>query len=135
MILYKSMSYNIVKEIYPDIDINIHNEYIIIKVNENNVGLFELQPLTKISYVLHSYIRPEFRDKSYSTRATKALVKFLKERTQIKKLIGAIPVLIAKQLNIANQINAKACGLIHKGVIYDGIVQDLLLFELDIHEV
>ncbi len=132
MILFKTLSYNLIKDIYPELDINVKNDYIIIKVNQNNIGFFELQPLTKITSLLHTYIAKEYRNKHYSSRATKKLLEYVKENTRIHKLLGSIPVSVKQQQTVAEKIGARVCGIIKEGIVWDGELQDLLLFELTI---
>lgn len=134
MILKNTLNPDIIYSITDKVIINAHNLYIVISVDNIYIGLFELQCLTKTTYIVHMCIKDNFQKQGHGLKAFLKLKKFMQVTSPIRKLIGTIPIQNTNILSIVNKCNAKACGLIKDGVIFDGVLQDLLLFELDLTE-
>lgn len=134
MLLKTTLNPDIINSIYK-LDINAANLYITIQIDNKYVGMFELQEMTKITYIVHMHIKEEYQKQGLGPKAFKELLQYLKETSQIRKLIGSIPANNNRILSIVKKTSAKCCGLIKDGIIFKGVLQDLVLYELDLLEV
>ncbi len=122
----------VINRIY-QLDVNIRNKYLLILDEDikTYIGLFEIQPITKITGILHMHVSPEFQKKGNGIKAFNALMDYLKDK-EFKQLIGTIPVKNNKIMSVVNKTEAKCIGLIRDGIIFDDVLQDLALYQIEV---
>src|SRR5439155_159147 len=81
--------------------INPYNEYIVIRNDQEVIGLFEIQSLTKICGILHLHIIQKHQRKGYGQKAFKTLIECLKG-SKYKSLISGLPVENKAILRLSN---------------------------------
>lgn len=130
--LLKTTSIKHIKQINPDIQPNILNTWVVIKDNKYEVGLFEIQELTKITGIVHFYIKPEVRNQGYGKKMCPLLLRFAKEKTGFRKLIASIPAYNIPMIAVMKHTDFKCCGAVRDGIIWDDRLQDIILFEIEV---
>ena len=114
------------------LDIDLKHDWLVIKEEYKLIGIFEINPLTKISGLLHLNILEEYQNQGIAIKAFNALIKYLKT-TNYKQIIGSIPEKNKKIMSIVNKTKGKCCGSIKDGIIFNNELQDLLLFQLEVN--
>lgn len=114
--------------------IPVKSEYLWYFINHNNesVGCFQLQEVTKITVSVHMSLLEEYQNKDIAIKCFKPLLEQLKKDTTYSKLVCTVPVNNKHMLSVLNKTTFKVCGLIPNGIIWDTKLQDLLIFEVTI---
>lgn len=106
--------------------------YLLSTIEGEAFGIYEIQPLTKITGNVHVIINPEYRGTRVSFEMYQLLKDYLRDHTEYRKLIATVPEKNERMLRVINRTEFRACGLIQNGIIWDGQEQNLIVFELDI---
>jgi RimJ/RimL family protein N-acetyltransferase len=102
-------------------------------INDNElIGFFEIQELTKITSILHIHILERFQNKGYSGQLLTPLLNFLKRNTSIKMLVATISSQNKRMLSVMMRTPFKVCGLIPNSIQENNQIQDLILFQLEV---
>jgi hypothetical protein len=128
--LLPTKNIQVIKSVY-DLEPNLTHEWLLIIKDNNIVGMFEIQPLSKITGIVHLHIKEEFQKQGVAIEAMNALTEYLKP-TPIKQLIGSIAVKNKHIMSIVNKTKARCCGLISNGIIWNNELQDIALFQLEV---
>ncbi len=118
-------------EILFPVRVNKAHEYYIIIVENDVVGLFEIQPLSKITGILHLHILEKHQKRGLAINAVNELINVL-QNSSYQQLIGTIPENNKHIMSIVNKTKAKCCGLIKDGIIWNDILTNLVLFQLEV---
>jgi RimJ/RimL family protein N-acetyltransferase len=102
-------------------------------INDNElIGFFEVQELTKITSILHIHILERFQNKGYSGQLLIPLLNFIKMNTSIKMLVSTISSQNKRMLSVMMKTPFKVCGLIPNSIQENNQTQDLILFQLEV---
>ena len=130
MRLFKTKIKDLIHSIYP-LEINDRHDYFVIYHFDKVIGLFEIQPLTRITGVLHLHIKDEFQNQGLAIKAFNRLIEDLKN-SPYKQLIGCIPSSNKRIMSIVNKTRGRCCGALKDAIIIDNALQDIILFQLEI---
>lgn len=130
MHIFQTKSKLLIQSVYPVEIVDTH-DYLMMHQEGQVKGLFEIQPITKITGMVHMHIKEEHQNQGIGIDAFNALLMYLRGR-QYKQLIGPIPEHNTRIQSIVNKTLAKECGRIKDGIVYDNKLQDLILYQLEI---
>lgn len=120
----------LIKSIFP-MEPNLLNDFRVIAYKGDLIGLFEIQPITSITGILHMHIIKEFQNQGLAIKAFNQLIEDLKS-SPFKQLIGSIPEHNKNIMSIVKKTQAKCCGMLEDAIIFNGKLQNLVLFQLEI---
>ena len=115
-----------------DFQVDWSYRYLLIKDNEEILGLFQVRDFTRIVLEAHIYLLPKYWGNTYSKDSIKALIKYLTDMTHYHSLITDVPVVCKHVINLLKKIGARQSGFINNGVIYNNKLTDLMLFSYQI---
>lgn len=130
MHLFETKETVLIQSIYPLIP-NTEHKYYLIEESNNIIGMFEIQPITKITGILHLHIKEHYQNKGLAIKAFNKLLEILKNGS-IKQLIGTIPEDNKNIMSVVNKTKATYCGKLTNAIIYNNRLQDLLLYQLEV---
>lgn len=116
--------------IFPVI-INKAHEYYLIYKDQVIVGLFEIQPISKITGNLHMHILEKYQKQRLACKSVLELKKILKN-SDYKQLIGTIPANNLHSASLIKQLNAHYVGMVQDGIIWNNILTNLLIYQLEV---
>lgn len=119
---------NSVKQLDPD----LFHDWLLIVKDDQILGMFEIQPITKITGILHLHIKDEFQKQGTALKAVNELIEYLKENTIYQQLIGTIPISNTYIRSVVDKTTAICCGLIKDSIVIDNKKQDMLVFQLEV---
>jgi len=105
--------------------------YLLIKEENEILGMFQTREITRILVDAHIYLLPQYWGKDYSLSAIKTLFKYF-EQTNYHKIITDVPKSCSHVIKLLKKTGCKQCGYIDAGVIYNNKLMGLLLFSHDI---
>jgi len=114
---------------------DLMHTWLIINKDDQSIGMFELQELTKVTAIIHMHIKSEYQNLGYAIRSYRPLVKYIKENTEYQSLMAPVPQNNKRMLRVLTKTDFKCCGVVPSGIVYDNQQQNLLLFELNVNEV
>ncbi len=126
--IFQTKNPHIIRSVF-NFEPDLEHEFIIINKDTKIIGMFEIQPVTKITGILHLHIKQEYQNQGIASEAMKKLVASLKQ-TNYKSLVALIPASNKNIMSIVNKTKAKCCGLLQDGIILNNVVQDLIIFQL-----
>lgn len=112
---------------------NMDNLWLTALIANDFVCLMELRKFTSLIYDCHIYTLPEQMRKGIATEAVKQAIQWIKKNTQIKTLMLTVPFSCQHVIKfLANKTDFKICGMLHKSIIYQNRLEDLILYELEV---
>lgn len=100
--------------------------------NEELIGVFQIRALTKMLVEGHAYVLPKYWGTKYSKLALEAGLKWLKKNTSYLKCFTDIPEDCKQVKQSLEKQGWKKIGMVKKGVIYNGRLQNLYFHEFDL---
>lgn len=119
-----------IKNIF-NIQINPAHIYIAIMYREEDIGLFEIQMLSKITGNLHMHIKENFQNKKFGFAAVNKLLTELKD-SNIQQMVAMVPSRNKAIQRLTEKTKTKCCGILKDAIIWNGELDDLLLFQLEV---
>lgn len=95
-------------------------------------GMFELKDFNKITLDAHIYIMPRYQNGLLSLKAVKAAKEYLKENTEIYRVITTVPIECEHVHKFLKKTDFEINGLIPKSIIFNDKLQDTVLYSLQI---
>lgn len=114
-----------------DFEIDKSFNYLLIKEENQILGMFQTREITRILIDAHIYLLPQYWGKEYSINAINNLIRYY-QHSNYKKLMTSTPQVCSHVINLLKKVGCKQCGYISDGVIYNNKLMGLLLFSLDI---
>lgn len=105
--------------------------YLLIKEDNNILGMFQTREITRILIDAHIYLLPEYWGKDYSLRAVNTLFGYF-QHSGYNKVITDVPKVCSHVIKLLKKVGCKQCGYIDDGVIYNNKLMGLLLFSYDL---
>lgn len=105
--------------------------YLLIKKEDNILGMFQTREITRILMDAHIYLLPEYWGREYSYKALITLFDYFKN-TKYNKLITDVPECCSHVISLMNKVGAVLCGYIDNGVVYNNRLMGLMLFSYDL---
>lgn len=110
-------------------------DWLLIRKEDQVIGLFSVRGFTKIVAEVHSYILPHYWGTPVSKEAVHAGFKYLHDNNLYLKVFTMVPEVCTHVIKHCQDIGWAECGSIKAGVIYNGRLQTLILFDKDLEEV
>lgn len=114
-----------------DFKLDTNKTYYLASKDNNPVGVFEVEPLTKITFQAHMALLPTIHGKGSRECVLDAL-KHMKETTEYKKVFVPVPISSRYVIKVLKDLNFDLCGYMKQAVIYNDKLTDLLLFDFDL---
>jgi RimJ/RimL family protein N-acetyltransferase len=114
-----------------DFEVDESFTYLVIRENDDILGIFQTREITRILVEAHIYLLPKYWGKDYSSRALNALFRYY-EHSNYHKVITDVPQCCSHVIRLLKKTGCKQCGYIDKGVIYNNKLMGLLLFSYDL---
>lgn len=101
-------------------------EFLLVKMDDVNIGCFEIQEWTHKTLEAHIFVLPHYWKNSLEV--VKAGEQWAREH-KYTVITTKIPANCIHMLKFITRIDYKAAGLLHKAIVYNNQLVDLLLFE------
>lgn len=120
------------QELPGTIDLEPNTKYLGIIYNKELAGMVSLEKFNNVTLAAHIYILPSYQKGKISLDAVEACKKYLKENTDIYKVITTVPMDCEHVHKFLARTDFKINGNITKSVIYNNKLQDQILYSLQI---
>lgn len=115
-------------EFIPD----LNHQYLLATKDDKKVCLMELKKFTNLVSEAHIYTLPEEMRKGIGSEAVKVAIEWIKENTKIKTIMLTVPLSCEHVIKFLTKTEFKVCGMLHKSIVYQNQLQDLVLYELGV---
>lgn len=108
-------------------------KYLLISNNEEIVGCFQIKEMTHVTLEAHIFCLPKF----WGTSISKEMANLGHQwalKHDYKTVYTTVPSICFHVLKYLSAIGYMACGCIKKGIIYNGHLVSLFLFEFDLEK-
>lgn len=117
-----------------DYKVDTSLEYIVAFWSSEPVGLWTLHPMTKLVVDAHVFIIPKYWGTEVVKKAMDVGYQYLRDNTEYTKIFTSVPSNCIHMIKFVSRWDYKACGCIKDGVIYNGKLVDLFLFETELYK-
>ncbi len=114
-----------------DIEPNMSSNWLIVSKDEEDIGCIEFIQMTSVLAKAHIRILPKYWDKGLAHVAVKVGIQWFKENGY-KTIMTWVPANCIHVLRFLMSTPFKACGQIKNGVIYNGTLVSLFIFEAEV---
>ena len=107
-------------------------EWLVAYEDDVTIGLMEIKAFTRITCNAHIHILPEFHKTGKSLEVIDATRQYLKEHTEYINAITTVPIRCEHVIKLMEKAGFVVQGLIKDGIVYNNILQDLILYQLKV---
>lgn len=107
--------------------------WLLIKNDNDVIGLMQFTLFTYITAIAHIYILPVYHGMGMSELAIEAVKEFLKEIPDLRNIVCDVPRECNHVTKLLYKVGFQFTGLIEDGVRYNNKIQDILLFQLKLN--
>lgn len=119
---------NLVSKILPYIPNPTHS-YLLIDKDDQLVGAYEIQEMSKILVNIHLHIIEGYQRLGIGLESYKELVKFMVVFSPYKAMMCTVPKNNTAMINGLQRTKWKVSGCIRNSIIWDDVLTDLIIFE------
>lgn len=108
--------------------------YLLITQDNEILGCFQVRPLSIVTVDCHINILSQYWGTGCGIKATHSVFKWLINNTQYNKVFTDVPAKCVQVIKLMDKLNAKPCGLIREGCVYDKQLTDLILYSYTLRD-
>lgn len=112
--------------------VNKSFKHLLFEKNAKIVGCFQYRHMSSQLVETHINILPQYWGEDFGVEATLAAFNWLARNTKYKKAWTDVPSVCFKVLGLMDKIDAKICGVVKNGAVYNNNLTDLMFFERDL---